>query len=46
MEIVKGEGVPDSVLLEDISENGFVNNQRIRYDKRLIYVRICIYILY
>jgi myosin heavy subunit len=38
MEIVKGEGVPDSVLLEDISENGFVKNLQIRYDKKLIYV--------
>ena len=37
--ITKGEGVPDFVLLETLSEEALLENLRVRYDKRIIYVR-------
>ena len=37
--ITKGEGVPDFILLETISEDAVVDNLRTRYGKNLIYVR-------
>lgn len=37
--ITKGEGVPDFILLETISEDAVVENLRTRYAKNIIYVR-------
>ena len=38
MNIVKGEGVPDFVLLEQLTEDAMYQNIKIRYDKDIIYV--------
>jgi hypothetical protein len=38
--VTKGEGVPDLVLLDTISEDAVVENLRVRYDKKIIYVRV------
>ena len=38
MELKKGEGVGDFVLLDEISENQFMENLKLRYAKQHIYV--------
>jgi len=43
---VKGEGVPDFVLLDDISEDAVMENIKIRYGKDIIYVRTCLFCLF
>ena len=39
MEVREGEGVPDFVLLEELTEQAVYDNIKIRYNKDLIYVR-------
>lgn len=36
--ITKGEGVPDFILMEQLTEQALLDNLKIRYDKRVIYV--------
>lgn len=40
MNIVKGQGVPDFVLLEELTENATYENLKLRFTQDQIYVSI------
>lgn len=40
MNIVKGQGVPDFVLLDELTENATYENLKIRFNQDQIYVSI------
>jgi len=40
MNIVRGQGVPDSIYIDDITEKSFMNNLSVRYRKKQIYTFI------
>ncbi len=38
MNTIKGEGVPDFVLLDQLTEDALLDNIRLRYKKDIVYV--------